>query len=448
MRSGSPASTARSTTPTGRARWRGRSATSTSSPTPTGRRCRGPCRAGRGGGSSTRRWGRPDDIVPAGVAVEAADLRRRAALGRRAGAAPEYLVIRVFVRPVLRAGATCTKHSDAGNTRVAQRRAMTSTLGTTNTASGSSIQARQPAARSSSSCCCRQPVGHGLLGEAGLPDPVRPQPTPPAPLLGRGERPGRAGDGEIGEAAGPHPRRQVSTGVGLGAVARRQLVVRARASGRGGGWPAPRRTRRSRCPARRARRPDAAPATPRRRRRPGSVRCCSTWWAWTTSNDPSAASSAYDRADGERRPLVAERLGLGDDIGGRVDPDDTPRRHPCRQVDGDRARPAPDVEQVEPRPQVGEQVAGRVLGRPPPMAPQHALVVAVRVDVAHARQRGRHHPSISCYPEYGARAWPASGTRVLGVEPQPEPVERAQPEVAASRCGPPGRVTSGSPGCR
>ncbi len=69
-------------------------------------------------------------------------------------------------------------------------------------------------------------------------------------------------------------------------------------------------------------------------------------------------------------------------------PTHPPRCHPLGQVDGDRARAAADVEQVDARPQVGEQVRGRVLHRPPAVRAQHALGVPVRVglgSLAHGR---------------------------------------------------------------
>ena len=51
------------------------------------------------------------------------------------------------------------------------------------------------------------------------------------------------------------------------------------------------------------------------------------------------------------------------------------------QVEGQVARAAPDVEQVEAGAQVGEEVAGGVLGGAPPVAAQDAFVVAVGVGV-------------------------------------------------------------------
>ena len=56
------------------------------------------------------------------------------------------------------------------------------------------------------------------------------------------------------------------------------------------------------------------------------------------------------------------------------------------EVDRDRARAAPEVEQVHARAQVRQQVAGRVLGRAPGVAAQHRLVMTVGVDVAHEQE--------------------------------------------------------------
>ena len=71
-------------------------------------------------------------------------------------------------------------------------------------------------------------------------------------------------------------------------------------------------------------------------------------------------------------------------------PTTRPGRHAGGQVDGDRARAAADVEQVEPGAQRGQQVAGGVLGGAPAVRLQHRLGVAVGVGV-HARILPRHH---------------------------------------------------------
>ena len=75
---------------------------------------------------------------------------------------------------------------------------------------------------------------------------------------------------------------------------------------------------------------------------------------------------------------------LGQRIGGDVDAHHPAGRHAGGQVDGDRARAAADVEQVEPGPQRREQVAGGVLGGAPAVRLQHRLGMAVGVGV-HAR---------------------------------------------------------------
>jgi len=64
-----------------------------------------------------------------------------------------------------------------------------------------------------------------------------------------------------------------------------------------------------------------------------------------------------------------------------VQPDDPAGRHPRRQVDGDGARTAPHVEDVEPRAQVRTQVPGGVLHRAPAVRLQDGVGVAVRVGV-------------------------------------------------------------------
>ncbi len=83
--------------------------------------------------------------------------------------------------------------------------------------------------------------------------------------------------------------------------------------------------------------------------------------------------------------------GLRDDLGRRVDPDNPPRGDAPGEVTSDRAGPAPDVEQVLSGPEVWQQMASRVLGRPPKVAAQHGLVVAVGVPLAHATSLPDRH---------------------------------------------------------
>ena len=66
-----------------------------------------------------------------------------------------------------------------------------------------------------------------------------------------------------------------------------------------------------------------------------------------------------DELDG--RSVADARSGLVDDFSRRIDPDRATRRHPCGEVEGDRARAAADVDQGQAGPEVPEQVAGGVL---------------------------------------------------------------------------------------
>jgi hypothetical protein len=106
-------------------------------------------------------------------------------------------------------------------------------------------------------------------------------------------------------------------------------------------------------------------------------------------------------ADGELDPGLVQRPRLFDDLGRRVDAEHATGRDQRGELDGDRARTAPDVEQVQAGPKVWEQVAGRVLRRAPPMAAQHGVVVSVGVDVAHARSLAQNRPGT--VPAYGVR---------------------------------------------
>ena len=64
-----------------------------------------------------------------------------------------------------------------------------------------------------------------------------------------------------------------------------------------------------------------------------------------------------------------------------VHAEDPPGSDDAGEVDGDGARSAADVEDVHTRTQMVEKVTGRVFGGTPPMAAQHGLLVAMRIDV-------------------------------------------------------------------
>ena len=80
----------------------------------------------------------------------------------------------------------------------------------------------------------------------------------------------------------------------------------------------------------------------------------------------------------------------GFDRGGRdVDAEHRRRRDPCGQVERDGARAAADVEDRRARNEMGNEVRGRVLDRPPAVRAQHRFVMAVgvprrRLRVGHA----------------------------------------------------------------
>jgi len=87
-----------------------------------------------------------------------------------------------------------------------------------------------------------------------------------------------------------------------------------------------------------------------------------------------------------RRALLGRVLGGdGQHGGGPVDTHDVTRGDAGREVHRDGARAAAHVEQPLARLQRRQQVTGGVLRRAPPVRAQHALVVAVRVDVVGPR---------------------------------------------------------------
>ena len=106
-------------------------------------------------------------------------------------------------------------------------------------------------------------------------------------------------------------------------------------------------------------------------------------------------------------PAGGLRPGIGQRLRSGVNPRHLARRQSGGQVDGDRAGPAADIEHARRRGQPGEEVAGRVLGGPPPVRAQHAVVVAVQVGLAGLG----HVLMIAARP--GA-AWP-SGHRISQV---------------------------------
>lgn len=71
---------------------------------------------------------------------------------------------------------------------------------------------------------------------------------------------------------------------------------------------------------------------------------------------------------------------------------DVALRYPFRQIGGDGARPAADVQDPHVGPQGTEQVGGGVLGGAPGVRAQHGLVVAVRVDGGLMRLRHGRSP--------------------------------------------------------
>ena len=214
---------------------------------------------------------------------------------------------------------------------------------------------------------------------------------------------------DLAELVGPRgrvtalERTEDALGLARAEAQRRGRQRRLRRRRRAGARPRGRLVRRGACPpgAAARRRPgpgtarDGAGVPPGRPTRPisrsartGSSTCCSTWWACTTSNAPSGRSSpctspttkstlstSRRRASSRARPRASLRAFE------RGDP--THRSDQLREVHGDGARSAADVEQPHPRAEQGQQVAGRVLRRTPPVRAEHRLVVAVGVLVRH-----------------------------------------------------------------
>jgi hypothetical protein len=105
---------------------------------------------------------------------------------------------------------------------------------------------------------------------------------------------------------------------------------------------------------------------------------------------PCCCVDAVGVAAGEAHVAAISRGGrprrLLDDVLGDVDAEYLARSDAGRQVGGDRAGAAADIEEVVARAEVREEVAAGVLRGPPAMAAQHGFVVAVGVDVAVAHR--------------------------------------------------------------
>jgi hypothetical protein len=82
----------------------------------------------------------------------------------------------------------------------------------------------------------------------------------------------------------------------------------------------------------------------------------------------------------------ADLPGFGQNALGRIDGDDRPRVDETSEVASDSSRTAANVEQVEARPQVSEQIGSRVLCRAGTMRPEDAVVVPVCVHAQPGRE--------------------------------------------------------------
>ena len=137
------------------------------------------------------------------------------------------------------------------------------------------------------------PAVDGLPGDRRVDDPVRPQAAPPAAVLGRREAPGRRARRHRARTGRVRPGQQVPRRRPARPRCRGRPPGRSPASGRAADRPGTRSSPRSRRPGRRPRRRRGRPAASRAAPPTGSPRCCSTWWACTTSKVSSAASRAY-----------------------------------------------------------------------------------------------------------------------------------------------------------
>ena len=104
------------------------------------------------------------------------------------------------------------------------------------------------------------------------------------------------------------------------------------------------------------------------------------------SKEPAAKSRWWTSPTAKRTLETPRPAAVGpshvDDRGGAVHAHDRARADPAGQIHGDGAGSAADIEEAEAGTEVGQEVGGGILRRPPPMGPQDTLVVAVGVAVA------------------------------------------------------------------
>ena len=318
---------------------------------------------------------------------------------------------------------------------IAQTRMSSSPCSMPSQPSSAAAQRSQASAISASSSRRRQPVGHRLLGEGRRRRPAGPRVAPPLPLLRRGEAPGRRRRGERprSPAACAHDE-QPAAGVGLGAVAPAHPLVEVAASGRARRPPGTRSS---------ARVVDVAhgdhaarPADPRhlaqRGDRVGQV------LQHLVGVDDVERVVGHGRGRRRRRPrrstsTPARSAAARASASGSAEtsmPSTRPGRHPGGQVDGDRAGPAADVEQVHARAQRRQQVGRGVLRRPPAVRLQDGLGVPVGVRVHAGSPTPSSHPAEPCSRTVG-RAQDSLGQHPLGHRHRARAVGRHQADAGA-----------------
>jgi hypothetical protein len=113
---------------------------------------------------------------------------------------------------------------------------------------------------------------------------------------------------------------------------------------------------------------------------------------------------------------IEESSGLGNHGVFPVDAGHPPWRHAGSQVNRDRSRAAANVQQVHTGPQVGQQVRGGVLRRPPAVASQHRVVVTMGIRVVHSRVVQRQRQPTTLGRAAGARIRPRQRRNGEGAE--------------------------------
>jgi hypothetical protein len=230
----------------------------------------------------------------------------------------------------------------------------------------------------------REAILKGLLRKGRMQHALAPHPGLPAALLPGGVEPVAAAWRHIGEAGGLGPRDEPAAGVGLGAVPAGDPLVELHPLVELGNGGIPAHAVEIRvADGNDAAGPGHPPHFPQRLHRIGQVLqdLVGVDHIEGVVLEIKVINVARYKLNVLHAAVGRQLAGVGDHIGGAVQPRHFPGGHQKREVTRDAARPAPDVEHRYAGGEVRDNERGRILRRPRGMGPDHGLVVAVSVDI-------------------------------------------------------------------